>query len=303
MKDVMIIGAGPAGMTAALYAKRAGKSVLLMEKEYPGGQIVNSPLVENYPALPSVSGADFAINLQNQLDALGVEFEYAEAVSLEKDGAVFTVNHEEKLQAKSVILASGVHHRELGLEGEAELIGLGVSFCAVCDGAFYRGKDVAVIGGGDTALQDAVYLSALCRTVYIIHRRDAFRASAALVEKARAKDNICFVTPYVPASYLRDAEGVNGLIVRNASDGSEKELSVSGIFLAVGQIPQSAFASSLAELSPEGYFKAGEDCRTNVPGLFAAGDCRVKHVRQLTTAVGDGAIAATLACEYVDALS
>ena len=302
MKDIIIIGAGPAGMTAALYARRAGKSVLLMEKEYPGGQIVNSPLVENYPALPGVTGADFAINLQNQLEALKVDFEYSEAVSIEKNGSLFTVNHDEALQAKSVILASGVHHRELGLEGEAELIGLGVSFCAVCDGAFYRGRDVAVIGGGDTALQDAVYLSALCRTVYVVHRRDAFRASAALVEKARAKDNIRFVTPYVPSGYERDAEGVCGLKLKHASDGSEKELSVSGVFLAVGQIPQSAFAAGLAELSPEGYFRAGEDCRTNVPGLFAAGDCRVKQVRQLTTAVGDGATAATLACEYVDAL-
>ncbi len=302
MYDIIIIGAGPAGMTAALYAARAGKHALVIEKEYPGGQIVNSPLVENYPALPNVSGADFAVQLQEQLNALNVEFAYEEVTSLEKKDGIFTVNRSDTYQAKSVILATGVRHRELGLEGEEELIGAGLSFCAVCDGAFYRDREAAVIGGGDTALQDAVYLSAICRTVYLIHRRDAFRASAALVEKARSRGNIVFMTPYTPVRYLSNEAGITGILLKNAADGSEKELAVEGIFLAVGQTPQCDFVRGLAALTPEGYVLAGEDCLTNVPGLFTAGDCRVKKVRQLTTAVGDGAVAATSACDYIDAL-
>ncbi len=302
MYDIIIIGAGPAGMTAALYAARAGKHALVIEKEYPGGQIVNSPLVENYPALPNVSGADFAVQLQEQLNALNVEFAYEEVTSLEKKDGIFTVNRSDTYQAKSVILATGVRHRKLGLEGEEELIGAGLSFCAVCDGAFYRDREAAVIGGGDTALQDAVYLSAICRTVYLIHRRDAFRASATLVEKARSRGNIVFMTPYTPVRYLSNEAGITGILLKNAADGSEKELAVEGIFLAVGQTPQCDFVRGLAALTPEGYVLAGEDCLTNVPGLFTAGDCRVKKVRQLTTAVGDGAVAATSACDYIDAL-
>lgn len=302
MYDIIIIGAGPAGMTAALYGARAGKKVLLIEKEYPGGQIVNSPLVENYPALPNVSGADFAESLQKQVSDLGVTFLFEEVTGLEKQGENFLINGRADLTALAVILAGGVHHRGLGLDGEEDLIGMGISYCAVCDGAFYRDRDVAVIGGGDTALQDAVYLSSLCRHVYVIHRRDAFRASTVLVEKAKGRNNIELVTPYTPQAYLSNEEGITGLKLENKTDGTIRELAVEGIFLAVGQSPQNNFARSLAELTPEGYVSAGEDCRTNVPGLFAAGDCRTKSVRQLTTAVGDGAVAATAACEYIDAL-
>ncbi len=302
MYDIIIIGGGPAGMTAALYAARAGKKALIIEKEFPGGQIVNSPLVENYPALPNVSGADFAQNLQNQVSALNVEFVFEEAVSLEKEGELFTVNGNEKLQAKAVILATGVTHRGLGLAGEDELVGAGISYCAVCDGAFYRGREAAVIGGGDTALQDAVYLSGICSKVYVIHRRNAFRASAVLVEKARSRGNIEFLTPYVPETYLHDDAGVTGIKVRNTANGSTRQLDLEGIFLAVGLSPQNEFVRGLAALSPQGYLAVGEDARTNVAGLFAAGDCREKQVRQLTTAVGDGAIAATAACDYLDEL-
>ena len=300
MYDIIIIGAGPAGMTAALYAKRAGKNVLLMEKEYPGGQIVNSPLVENYPALPNVSGADFAENLQKQITDLGVPVEYAEAEKLEKTEGIFTVNGSKAFQAKAVILATGVTHRGLGLPGEEDLVGLGISYCAVCDGAFYRGRDAAVIGGGDTALQDAVYLSALCRTVYVIHRREAFRAASVLVEKAKSRGNIVFKTPCVPKEYLSDDNGVTGLVLENVKDGSRETLAVEGVFLAVGLAPQNDFARGLLSLSDQGYLEAADDVYTAVPGLFAAGDCRVKKVRQLTTAVGDGAIAATAACDYLD---
>ena len=300
MYDIIVIGAGPAGMTAALYAKRAGKNVLLMEKEYPGGQIVNSPLVENYPALPGVSGADFAENLQKQVTELGVPFEYTEACSLEKKDDVFVINGEEKLSAKAIVLATGVFHRGLNLPREEELVGMGISYCAVCDGAFYRGRDAVVIGGGDTALQDAVYLSGLCRTVYLIHRREAFRASAVLVEKARQRENIVFKTPCVPKEYVTNAYGITGIVLENTKDGTQETLEADGIFLAVGLSPQNEFARSLVALTPEGYLEADENGFTSVPGLFAAGDCRAKKVRQLTTAVGDGAAAATAACDYLD---
>ena len=300
MYDIIIIGAGPAGMTAALYAARAGKRVLLMEKEFPGGQIVNSPLVENYPAIPGVSGADFALQLQEQVSALGVGLRYDEALSLEKTNNYFRVNQDEALCAKAVILATGVHHRGLGLEKEEELVGAGISFCAVCDGAFYRDRVATVIGGGDTALQDAVYLSALCQKVYVVHRREAFRAAGALVDKVKGIDNIELLTPWVPLEYVTSEGLISGIVLENKKDGSRRQIDTDGIFLAVGQVPNCRFAEGLAELSPEGYLLAGEDCRTNVPGLFAAGDGRVKQVRQLTTAVGDGAVAGTLACEYVD---
>ncbi len=300
MYELIIIGAGPAGMTAALYAARAGKQVLLMEKEFPGGQIVNSPLVENYPAVPGINGADFAMQLQEQVTALGVKLTYTEVTSLEKNGDLFRVNGDDALTAPAVILATGVHHRGLGLPGEDELVGAGLSFCAVCDGAFYRGRTAVVVGGGDTALQDAVYLSGLCKKVYVVHRRDAFRAAEALVRKAKSKENIEFLTPYVPVSYRTEDGMISGLELESKADGSRRVLETEGIFLAVGQAPQCGFAAPLAELTPDGYIRAGEDCRTNVPGLFCAGDCRVKQVRQLTTAVGDGAVAATLACEYLD---
>ena len=302
MYDIIIIGGGPAGMTAALYGARAGKRILLMEKEFPGGQIVNSPLVENYPAIPGINGADFAIQLQEQITALGVEISYTEATSLEKEASLFRINADEALQAPAVILATGVHHRGLGLDNEEALVGAGISFCAVCDGAFYRGRTATVIGGGDTALQDAVYLSALCQKVYVIHRRDAFRAAEALVKKARSKDNIELLTPYVPLQYLTRDGVICGLEVENRENGSRQTLETDGIFLAVGQSPDLAFAADLAPLTPQGYAAAGEDCRSHVPGLFIAGDCRDKQVRQLTTAVGDGAVAATLACEYIDSL-
>ena len=302
MFDILIIGGGPAGLTAALYAARAGRKAAVLEKEFAGGQIVNSPLVENYPVIAAISGAEFAENLQKQVEALGVAFINEEAVQITKEGDLFTAatSRGRSYAARTVILATGVSHRTLGLPAEEELIGAGISFCAVCDGAFYRGADVAVIGGGDTALQDALYLANICRTVYIVHRRDAFRAAAQLVNRAREKENIVLVTDSVPEEYLQEDNVVTGLAVKNKFTGERRELPVEGVFLAVGQVPQSGFLSGLVDLTPEGYIIAGEDCRTNIPGLFTAGDCRVKAVRQLTTAVGDGAVAALAACDLLD---
>ena len=302
MYDIVIIGGGPAGLTAAIYGARAGKDTAVLEKEFAGGQIVNSPLVENYPAIPAISGADFAETLEKQVKALDVPVINEEASEIRKEENIFlvTTSRGRQYEAKTVILATGVSHRSLGLPQEEDLIGAGVSFCAVCDGAFYRGADVAVIGGGDTALQDALYLANLCRTVYVVHRRDAFRAAAKLVEKARAKENIVLLTDSLPESYLQEDNVVTGLVIREKNTGALRELPVEGVFLAVGQVPQSAFLRGLTDLTPEGYIAAGEDCLTNVPGLFTAGDCRTKSVRQLTTAVGDGAVAATAACEYLE---
>jgi len=301
--DVIIVGGGPAGLTAALYAARAGHSALVLERAVAGGQIVNSPLVENYPALPHVSGADFAGALSEQVDALGVEICYAEALSAEKtaEGFLLQTDDGEKC-ARALILAPGMQHRALGVEGEEELIGSGVSYCAVCDGAFYAGRDVAVVGGGDTAVQDALFLSKVCRNVTVLVRRDVFRGEARRVEALLARPNVR-VHFRTTVEALRSADGsLTGVAVRDAETGTTGELAVDGLFLAVGQTPSTAAFAGLVDCDDTGFIRCGEDTATDCPGVFAAGDCRTKTVRQLTTAVGDGAAAALAACRYVEAL-
>lgn len=297
--DVIVVGGGPAGLTAALYAKRAGKSVLLLERESIGGQIVYSPLVENYPALPHVSGSDLANRLYEQVEALGVEIVSEEVCAVEAgpQGVHLTTDFSE-YDGKALILATGVQHRSLGLEGEEDLIGCGVSYCAVCDGAFYADRDVAVVGGGDTALQDALFLANTCRSVTLIVRRDRFRGEAALAAKLADKPNITVMMETSPVAYVAEDGILTGLTVNER--GQQRDLAVDGVFLAVGQVPCSEVFSKLVSTDEAGYFLAGEDCRTSVPGIFAAGDCRVKAVRQLTTAVGDGAVAALAACEWAE---
>jgi len=301
MYDIIVVGDGPAGLTAALYAKRAGKSVLLLERESIGGQIVYSPLVENYPALPHVSGSDLANRMYEQVEAMGVEIvsEEVSAIAQTAQGFRLTTDFGVK-EGKALILAVGVQHRKLGLPGEEDLIGCGVSYCAVCDGAFYADRDVAVVGGGDTALQDALFLANICRSVTLIVRRDRFRGEAALAEKLKEKENITVLMETSPVAYLTEGGILTGL--RIASKGAERDLTMDGVFLAVGQIPCSEVFSSLVPTDADGYFLAGEDCKTGIPGIFAAGDCRAKAVRQLTTAVGDGAVAALAACDMVDLL-
>lgn len=301
MTDILIVGGGPAGLTAAIYAARAGKSVVVCEKGSVGGQIVFSPLVENYPGIAHVSGEELASLLQAQVEALGVSIRYGEVTALRKTAYGFEIETDgEKLNARAVILATGVAHKGLGLPGEEELIGCGLSFCAVCDGAFCAGQDVAVIGGGDTALQDAIFLSGLCRNVTLIHRRDAFRAEKRLVEKAAAVSNIRFLYDTVADAYLTEEGSVTGLKLRNLRSGEVHEENFGGVFLAVGQKPQNEFLNGLVAAAPDGYLYSDETALTGTEGVFAAGDCRTKEVRQLTTAVSDGACAALAACRYLD---
>ena len=301
MLDILIVGGGPAGLTAAIYAVRAGKSAAVYEKDSFGGQIVFSPLVENYPGIAHISGEDFAALLSAQAEALGVRLENGEVTAVRKADRAFVVTAGgTEIAARAVILATGVAHKGLGLPREEELIGCGLSFCAVCDGPFCAGRDVAVIGGGDTALQDALFLSGICRSVTLIHRRDTFRAEQQLVSKAAAAGNIRFRYDTVIDSYLAEGGELTGLRLRNVRTGEMSEESFGGAFLAVGQKPQNGFLNGFVAADPEGYLYSDETALTGTEGIFAAGDCRTKEVRQLTTAVSDGACAALAACRYLD---
>ena len=303
MVDIIVIGGGPAGLTAALYAARAGKTVQVIEREATGGQIALSPLVENYPAIPAMAGADFAFQLTEQVEKLGVEIIYGEATAVEPVlmGFAVTVDDEAKA-ARAVVLATGAAHRHLGLAGEEDLVGMGVSYCAVCDGAFFSGRDVAVVGGGDTALQDALFLANSCHHVTLIHRRDEFRGEQRLVEQVEKRENISILYSHIVEELRSENGELSAIVVKDLKSGESKTLALAGLFAAVGQAPQSApFAQLVA--TQGGYYDAGEDCCSNAEGVFVAGDGRVKTVRQLTTAVGDGAVAGLAACKYVDSLS
>lgn len=303
MHDIVVIGGGPAGLTAALYAARAGKSVLVLEQAGFGGQIALSPRVENYPGIPHMAGNLLADALVEQVLAQDVDVEVETVTAFSGENGAFTVTTEDgDHPCRAIILATGVTHRHLGLEGEEELVGRGVSYCAVCDGAFYHGRRVAVVGGGDTALQDALFLSATCAHVTLIHRRDQFRGEEKLVRQLQGCKNVDILLSHVPVSLESLAGELRGVALRDLKSGREFNLPVEGLFLAVGQEPHNGQFADLIRLTAGGYVDAGEDCRTNVPGVFVAGDCRVKEVRQLTTAVGDGAVAALAACKYVDGL-
>lgn len=301
MYEILIVGGGPAGLTAAIYAARAGKHVAVLERGSTGGQIISAPLVENYPGIPSVSGTELARQMTEQACTFGAEIVYTEAVGLEKTPAGFRVLCMDGVrEAKAVILATGAAHRRLGLAAEEALTGCGISYCAVCDGAFYEGADVAVVGGGDTALQDALFLANTCRSVTLIHRRDAFRASAQLVRRAQAQENIRILRSCTVQKLLLSDDSLQGAELFNGKTGETERIYVEGLFIAVGQTPQSApFLDAIA--AEDGYYLAGEDTKTSLPGVFAAGDGRKKQVRQLTTAVSDGAAAALAACRWLDA--
>jgi len=289
MKDLIIIGAGCAGLTAALYAARAGKSVLIFEKESIGGQIASSPLIENYPGVPRMSGIEFADHLFSQVTELGVELEIDEVIKIESEESVhhvFTSN--QKYEAKAVIIATGAKHRTLGLDKEELLTGHGVSYCALCDGAFFKNKRVAVVGGGNTAITEALYLSTYCESVTVIHRRDSFRADLSLMNQAESKSNIFWIKDTVVQG-LEGDQKLSGLKLLNTKTNSTSSLSVDGLFVAIGHLPQTNPFSGLVPIDSEGFFDIGEDCKTPVPSIYVAGDCRKKNMRQLTTAVADGA--------------
>ena len=300
MYEILIVGGGPAGLTAAIYAARAGKHVAVLERGTTGGQIISAPLVENYPGFLSISGAELAQKMTEQAKMLGAEFLFAEATGLSKTQDGFLVSCADgALEAKTVVLATGASHRKLGLSQEDTLTGCGVSYCAVCDGAFYEGLDVAVVGGGDTALQDALFLANTCRSVTLIHRRNAFRASPHLVSCAERQENIRILRNYTVQKLLRLGDVLQGVELLNLKTGETERLDMDGLFIAVGQAPQSApFQEAVAV--ENGYYLAGEDTKTSLPGVFAAGDGRKKQVRQLTTAVSDGAAAALAACRYLE---
>ncbi len=300
MSDLIVIGGGTAGLTAALYARRAGKSVTLIEKESTGGQIVFSPKVENYPGIPGVSGTDFAAALTSQAEGLGVEIEYAEVLSVSQEGEEFLVSCDTgEKRAKALVLAVGTSHRRMGLAGEEDLVGCGVSYCAVCDGAFYAGREAAVVGGGNTALTDALFLSGICKKVTVIHRRDEFRGESALVARLKERPNVEFLLCSTVEELLETDGELSGIVVKDRRTNATQQMAVDGLFVAIGQIPQTAFCRGFVELDEAGYIDAGEDCMTSREGVFTAGDCRTKEVRQLTTAAGDGAIAALAACRYI----
>lgn len=300
MYDIIVVGGGPAGLTAALYALRAGKSVLVIEKSTFGGQITWSPKVENYPAIPSVSGTELGDRLMAQAEAQGAEFELDEVISVELDGDIKRVKTDfgGEFEAKALIVAVGAKPRMLGVEREEELVGNGVCFCAVCDGAFYKNRPVAVSGGGNSALQDAVLLSDTCSKVYLIHRRATFRGEAKLVEALRKKDNVEFVLESSVTALHGESE-LSGIRVTD-KNGASRDISVDGLFVAVGHAPDNGVFTQLMELDEAGYAASDESCLTKTRGVFVAGDCRRKAVRQLTTAAADGSAAALAACSYID---
>ena len=299
MYDIGIIGGGTAGLTSAIYGQRAGKKTVVIEHANFGGQIVSSHKVENYPAIASISGAEYSMNLLNQAMNLGAECAMEEVTGIRDEGEYKVIETKGKeYECKTVIIATGVTHRHMGMEKEIKLTGAGVSYCATCDGAFFRGKDVAVIGGGNTALQDADFLSNYCNKVYLVHRRDEFRGDVSLVETLKTRENIEFVL----SATVKDIKGENmveGILLNDKKTGEDFEIAVSGIFVAIGQIPQNQIFEDVVKLDDYGFILASEDCLTSHPGIFVAGDCRTKEVRQLTTAAADGAVAALAACKYI----
>ncbi len=297
--DIIIIGAGPAGLTSAIYAKRAGKSVLVLEAKAYGGQIINTLDIENYPGEEHISGFDFATKIYNQAKNLGADIKFEKVVDINDLGQqkeIITTKNTYK--ANAVIIATGSENRKLDLPNEDELVGKGISYCATCDGNFYRKKTVAVVGGGNTALEDAIYLCDLAEKVYLIHRRDEFRGEESTVERLKQKSNIEFIYNS-NVTKLNANDKLESIEVTN-KDGSIKTVEVDGLFVAIGRIPENQNFAKIINLDNYGYVVAGENCHTNVDGIFVAGDSRVKSLRQLVTATSDGAIAATEAIKYMN---
>jgi len=289
--DVIIIGAGMAGLTAAIYARRANKTVLILEGKVEGGQIITTFLVGNWPGEPGISGVDLMKKIYHHANNLGAETAYEKVVEVKDLGDLKEIKTDEgSYKARAVIIATGTESRKMEVSRESEFEGRGVFYCATCDGAFYEGKDVIVVGGGNSALYSALYLAGIAKKVYVIHRREDFRADAMLVDKVRAKGNVEFVMGSRPVEILGE-EVLTGLVVENLA-GEKREIPATGVFVAVGRDPETKVFEGLVEMDENGYIVAGEDCKTSVPGIFVAGDCRTKGFRQLVTAAADGAIAA-----------
>ena len=299
MYDLIIIGSGPAGLSAAVYGKRAGLNLLVLEKNpMSGGQVLNTYEVDNYLGMPGINGFDMGVQFRQHADKLGVEFREAEVSAIEERNGVKVVHTEaEVLEAKTVILATGAVHAHLGVPGEEELSGMGVSYCATCDGAFFRGRTVAVVGGGDVALEDAIYLARTCEKVYLIHRRDELRGSFVLQEELKSLPNVEILYSHV-VEVIQGEDALEKIQLRNLKTDQIFELPVAGLFIAVGIRPGTELVKELTACDEGGYVLAGEDCATQMPGLYAAGDVRKKPIRQIVTAVSDGANAAIAASTY-----
>ncbi len=299
--DILIVGAGPAGLTAAVYACRAGKTVLVLEKEVFGGQITHSPKVENYPGFLEMSGNEFAEKLMEQAQEQGAEIDLAEVLDVTADdsGIKHVMTDMGEYLCRALIIASGSRHRELGVPREDEFVGRGISYCAVCDGAFYAGKHVAVIGGGNSALQEAVMLAERCSQVTVVQNLAFLTGEEKLAEKLYSMDNVDFIFSSVVEA-LEGEDELERVILHDTETGNSVPLTVDGVFVAIGQLPENAPFSKVAKLAVNGYFDSGENCATVTPGVFVAGDCRQKNVRQITTATGDAAVAAVSACRWLD---
>lgn len=298
--DLLIIGSGPAGLAAAVYAQRAKLSTVILEKEYiSGGQVVNTYEVDNYPGLPGINGYELGVKFREHADQLGAEFVTAEVeeIIIEKTTKK-VVSSAGEYRAKSLILAMGAAHRELGVPGEKELAGMGVSYCATCDGAFFRGRRVAVVGGGDVAVEDAIFLARGCEKVFLIHRRDELRAAKSLQERLFACENVEIIWD-TAVREINGEDHVESIRLENLKTGEKRSLDMDGVFVAVGVIPNSRIIKELIGVDENGYILAGEDCASSVKGIFAAGDIRKKPLRQIVTAVADGANAVTAVQEYL----
>ena len=291
MYDVIIIGAGPAGLTAALYLRRANKKILVLEAKSYGGQIINAKKIENYPGIPNVSGIDFATALYNQVKDLKTEIRFETVLNISEDKIVTTTK--EKYQAKSIIIATGAANRKLRIDREKEFVGKGISYCATCDGAFYKGKIVAVNGGGNTAIEDAIYLSDIAEKVYLIHRRDIFTAEEKYKEELKTKKNIEYILNSNVVK-LNGSDKLESIDIKDENDNI-KTINIDCLFIAIGQEPKNEIFANLIELDDKGYIKSKDGVHTNIDKIYVAGDTRVKELRQLTTAVSDGSIAATTA--------
>lgn len=299
--DVIVIGAGPAGLAAGIYGKRAGYNILVLDtSSISGGQILNTYEVDNYPGIPGVSGTELADAMKQHCEKLGVEFARGRVTSIVDNGETKElVTKKETFQTKTVIIATGATNRKLGCPGEDEFSGMGVSYCATCDGAFFKDKVVAVVGGGDVALEDAAYLARTCKKVYLIHRRDEFRGAVVLQNQIKSLDNVELVLDSTVESIIGN-DSVEKLLIKNKKTNKEKELEVDGVFIAVGTVPNTKTISGLPSLDERGYIVADETCETNIPGVFAAGDVRTKQLRQVITATADGANTITSITNYLN---
>lgn len=300
MYDIIIIGAGPAGLTAAIYASQARKNVLIIEKSVYGGQILKADKIKNYPGFEEISGFEFSTKLYNQVKKLGVNINFEEVIEIKNnDNLKEIITNKNKYQTKSIIIATGAQNRKLGLVNEDKLIGKGISYCSTCDGMFFKDKIVAITGGGNTAIDDALYLSDIVKKLYVIYRQKEFKFDSINLDKLKEKDNVEFILNTNIIDINSD-EKLENIILKNNETNEEKSIEIDGLFIAIGHIPVSSICKNIIKTDDKGYIIADEDCITNIEGIFTAGDVRIKEVRQLTTACADGTISAINACKYLN---